>query len=130
VNPPLAELDAILPPDAKPLLVGQAGVFYVEHPIVYNTVFDRDVLEQIAAGRSADEIREALHDRGITHIYVDWSEITRHRKPGGYGFSEFVSRDVFEDLVLEGVLAPPTRLSPEHLLYRVRNDARSEEDRS
>ncbi len=29
-------------------------------------------------------------ERKLTHIYVDWKEIQRHRQPGGYGFTDFV----------------------------------------
>ena len=52
LNPPLARLDAELPPEAKVLLVGQAAVFHLDHPIVYNTVFNHETFETLArAGR-------------------------------------------------------------------------------
>ena len=52
-----------------------------------------------------DEIAAELHDRGITHVYVAWSEIGRYRNTG-YGRHEFVTPDVFDRLVAAGVLAP------------------------
>ena len=124
VNPPLARLDEALPEGAKVLSVGQAGVFPVRHRVVTNTVFDRELIEEIASGRTPEEVRSTFDDRGITHVYVDWSEIARHRKPGGYGYSPFVTRSLFDDLVRDGVLGPPTMMGPDHWLYRVREVAR------
>jgi 4-amino-4-deoxy-L-arabinose transferase-like glycosyltransferase len=123
-SPSLARLDAALPGGASPLIVGQAGVFPVDRPILYNTVFDRERIEQIVAGRSPEEIRAQLNRLGVTHVYVDWAEIARHTRPGGYGFSPVVTRRLFDDLVSARVLAPPTSMGPDHLLYRVLGPAR------
>lgn len=120
LNAPLARLDATLPPDAVPLLVGQASVFHMSHRPVYNTVFDREILETIARDHTPEGIRVELRRRGITHVYVDWSEIERHRKPGGYGFTDFVTPELFADLVRSGVLDPVEPFGPKQELYRVR----------
>jgi hypothetical protein len=120
LNPPLARLDAELPPDAVPLLVGQASVFHLNHRVIYNTVFDREILETIARDRTAEEIRTELRRRGITHVYVDWSEIQRHRKPGGYGFTDFVTPEMLARLVADGILEPMERPGAQQELYRVR----------
>jgi len=104
INPSLARLDAELPPDARPLLVGQAGVFHVDHPVVYNTVFDDDTFEGIARGRTPGEVREGLTRLGVTHVYVDWSEIERYRSAGNYGFTPYITPELFRRLVDAGVL--------------------------
>jgi hypothetical protein len=119
-NPPLARLDALLPPDAKVLLVGQASVFHLNHRVVYNTVFNREIFEGLARGRTPAEVARALHQRGITHIYVDWFEIDRYRSPGNYGFTPFVTPKVFSDLVDAGVLEPSAAIGKRQELYRVR----------
>ncbi len=119
LNPALATLDAELPPGAKPLLVGQAAVFHLNHEVVYNTVFDDEILETLARDRSPEDVRRALIARGITHVYVEWPEIARHRKPGGYGFTDFVQPEVFSKLVRAGVLEPMTPPEPDRELYRV-----------
>ncbi|MFO0958086.1 MAG: hypothetical protein U0800_11770 [Isosphaeraceae bacterium] len=121
LNPALKRLDDMLPPDARPLLVGQAAVFPMNHPIAYNTVFDDDIFESIAKGRTPEQVREELARRGITHIYLDQFEVDRHRKPGGYGFTDFVQPAEFGRLVDAGVLGPARILDDrgERLLYEV-----------
>ena len=101
LNPPLAAIDRELPQDAKILLVAQAAVFHTNHEVLYNTVFNPEIIELMAAGKSPAAFRQVLHDRGITHIYVDWKEIERHRDPAGYGFTDFVTRERFADWVAD-----------------------------
>ncbi len=129
LNPPLAAIDKTLRPDAKILLVGQAAVFHVRHEILYNTVFNPETIELLAAGKTPQEFSRILKDRGITHIYVDWKEINRHRAPAGYGFTDFVTQDRFAAWVQAGVLGRPlpieldrsaTRTALEQELYPVR----------
>lgn len=117
-NEPLARLDAALPPGARPLLVGQAQAFHMNHPVVYNTVFDRDTFEVIDRGRSPEEVRAELVRRGITHVYVDWSEVARYRSPGNYGFTDYVTPDRFDRLVRAGVLSPMAQ-GPGFALYGI-----------
>ena len=111
-NRPLAQLDAELPSDARPLLVGQAAVYHLNHRVAYNTVFNPETIELLAAGKNPDEFRRALKERNLTHIYVDWLEIKRHRKPGGYGFTDFVTHDRFANWVAAGRWSAPRSSVP------------------
>lgn len=120
LNPPLARLDAELPREARVLLVGQASVFHLDRPIVYSTVFNEEPLEALARGRTPEQLREALRKRGITHVYVDWSEIERYRRPGNYGFTDYVTPERLARLVEGGVLGPPEPIGTAHELYPVR----------
>jgi hypothetical protein len=120
LNPPLAAIDAELPPGAKILLVGQAAVFHVGHDVLYNTVFNPETIELLAADKSPAEFHRILIDRGITHIYVDWKEINRHRAPAGYGFTDFVTPQRFAGWVSSGVLDRPVPVGHEQELYRVK----------
>jgi hypothetical protein len=104
------------------LLVGQAAVFHVNRPVVYNTVFNEETIELLARGRKPEELGEELKRRGITHVYVDWSEINRYRSPGNYGFTPFVTYEFFQGLVNAGLLDNPVRLGPRQELYRVRSN--------
>ncbi|GAB5441871.1 MAG: hypothetical protein Fues2KO_22200 [Fuerstiella sp.] len=121
-------LNSALPADAKVLMVGEAEVFDVEFDVVYNTVFDENIFEQwvsdpadTAVPRqrgldSADEIRARLHAHGITHVYVNWSEILRYRLT--YGFTEFVHPDRFQRLVQMQILSQPRTISTDDLKRR------------
>ena len=119
-NTALARLDEELPPDARPLLVGQAAVFHMNHQVAYNTVFNLETIELLAKGKSTDEFHRTLAERRLTHVYVDWKEIARHRGPGGYGFTDFVVPERFAGWVASGVLSPPRKIGPEQELYEVR----------
>ncbi|MCA1685993.1 MAG: glycosyltransferase family 39 protein, partial [Planctomycetia bacterium] len=119
LNPSLAGLDAGLPAGARMLLVGEAAVFHVNHPVVYNTVFDDETFETLARGHSAAEVQAALKGLGITHIYVDWFDIDRYRSPGNYGFTPFVVPAEFDRLVEAGVLEPGVTVGKKRELYRV-----------
>ena len=89
------------------LLIGDAQPFDLEVPVLYNTVFDDSIFEQLVRDRSPDEIRAALAERKVGYLYVHWGEIARYRSPGNYGFTDFVQPSVFARLIREGVLAPP-----------------------
>lgn len=125
-TPSLARLDAALPAGSRVLLVGVASVFPLRHEIVYNTVFNDETIEVIARGRTPSEISGELARRGLTHLYIDWAEVARYRSPGNYGFTPFVTPDLFARLVRGGVLHPPSKIGPRQDLYRVR--MKSEEE--
>jgi hypothetical protein len=103
------------------LLVGDAQPFDLEVPARYNTVFDDSIFEQLARGRSAEEVRAALNERHISHILVAWNEIYRYRSPGNYGITDFLEPAVFDRLVAAGVLAelPPIVDKMSGQLFRV-----------
>jgi len=119
LNESLARLDDELPPDAKVLMVGQAAVFHFRHPIVYNTVFDHETIELLTRDRSPSEIAAALAERGVSHVYVDWFEIERYRSPGNYGFTPYVTPELFAGLVSAGVLDGPESIGPRQQLFKV-----------
>lgn len=112
---PVAYLNRMrLPTDARILFVGEAQVFDARFPLVYNTVFDISIFEQWFSAnepgvpsaeqkmKSTNEIRQRLHEEGITHILVNWQEVLRYRTT--YGISEFLAPWRFEYLQSEGLL--------------------------
>jgi hypothetical protein len=119
-NRPLATMDAGLPSDARILLVGQAAVFHLSHDVVYNTVFNKETIETLASGTDAAGLHRALRDLHLTHVYVDWKEIARHRQPGGYGFTDFVTPERFAAWVKAGVLDRPRWIGTDQELYAIR----------
>lgn len=86
------------------LLVGDAQPFDLVPAATYNTVFDANRFEQLAKGRTSDEIRRELAALGVSHVLVSWREIERYRSPGNYGITDFLQPKVFDDLVADGVL--------------------------
>jgi 4-amino-4-deoxy-L-arabinose transferase-like glycosyltransferase len=125
------------PRDSVVLLVGDAAVFDLRMPIHYNSVFDSCVFEQLATGRSSEQVHDALAQHGITYVYVDWGDIRRYRSLGNYDFTPFVQPELFQKLVADrvlegplptteltrtGILDPPENGRIEHPgeLYRVR----------
>ena len=102
------------------LLVGDAQPFDLQVPTTYNTVFDDSIFEQIAKGRTPEQVRDALRRRGISHLLVAWSEIARYRSPGNYGITDFLQPRVFDRLVAAGVLEMlPPRADSSAAAFRV-----------
>jgi 4-amino-4-deoxy-L-arabinose transferase-like glycosyltransferase len=106
-NESLASLDSSLPAGAHPLIVGQAAVFHLDSDVTYNTVFDPEIIELLASGKTDQEFNLELRKRKLTHIYIDWEQIKRHTQPGGYGFTDFVTRSRISGWVAAGVLDRP-----------------------
>lgn len=104
IDPWHAYFNRMRPPGVV-LLVGDAQVFDLEIPVLYNTCFDDSIFEQLVKGRSPEEVRRELAERKISYVYVHWGEIARYRD-SGYGYTEFVQPEVFDRLVENGVLEP------------------------
>ncbi len=115
VMPEIVWMNENLPPSAKVLCIGDAELFEATFTPVYNTVFDHSIFEQWCAGEGTDpktkplrpmaEIRRTLAERGITHVYVNWSELLRYRTT--YTYTDFVAPERFEALVEGGLLSAP-----------------------
>jgi 4-amino-4-deoxy-L-arabinose transferase-like glycosyltransferase len=96
-----------VPTQGRVLSIGDAAVFRIEAPVLYNTVFDASRLEGLARGRTPRQVHAQFVEQGITHLYVNWNEIGRYRQRGNYGFTDFVQPDLFRSWVEAGVLDPP-----------------------
>ncbi len=79
-------------PGAKTLVVGDAAVFNLRVPALYNTCFDDCQFEALFRDRSADDRRQRLTELGISYVYIDWAELRRYRQRGNYGYSPYVTR--------------------------------------
>jgi len=93
------------------ILIGDAQPFDLDVPVTYNTVFDDNLFEQLARDRSPEQVRQALAERRISHVLVDWDEVNRYRSPGNYGFTSYIQPEVFDGLVQAGVLAELPKLA-------------------
>lgn len=93
-------------PDERLLLVGEARAYDFRMPIVYSTCFDRSPAEAWLLNKAPEQQRESLAQAGVTHVLINWSELTRYRSPGNYGFSDWPQREDIERLVSDQVLRP------------------------
>jgi len=99
INEVLGEEEAVL-------LVGGAEPFDLVPRTFYNTCFDDCLLELWMKNRTPAQQREEFRRRNVMLVYVSWSEIARYRKEGSYGFTSYVTPELFEQLVKDGVLQP------------------------
>ncbi|QDT38539.1 ArnT family glycosyltransferase [Stratiformator vulcanicus] len=113
----IAAVNKLVEPGDRVLLVGEAEIFDARFRPIYNTVFDKNIVEEWMGDRSGyqpfggmdslppETIAKTLEDQEIKYILVNWSEIARYRTT--YGYSDFVTPAIFDDLVAAGVLGEP-----------------------
>jgi hypothetical protein len=99
-------LNDSVPAGRRVLVVGEAAVFDIEVPVLYNTCFDDCLFERLLRGRDAAARRATLHAERISHVYINWSEINRYRSPGNYGFTDYVTPELVhgELVARQGIL--------------------------
>ena len=98
----------------RAMLVGEAQVFDLEVPILYNTCFDDCVFESMMRDRTYQQRLAALRAAKVSHIFVFWRELDRYRSPGNYGYSKYATRDLIRRrLVDEQNLLREVRFDPD-----------------
>lgn len=105
----------------KLMIIGQAAVFEWRAPLLYNVCFNEPLLETWANSATSAELHRRLVAEQVRYIYVDWNEVARYRSAGNYGFTPFITEELFATLVAQEVLRPLPPL-PEHAgrAYEVR----------
>ena len=114
-SPSIELLNQLLPVNSRPLLVGEAQVFDMRVQPVYNTVFDDSIFQELTSAdrtvpdvdqptATKDEICARLTNAGVTHVFVNWSEVLRYRET--YGYTDYVAPHRFRELEDRGVLRP------------------------
>ena len=94
--------------DARILLVGQAAVFHLDHPVVYNTVFNAETIETLARGRGPRGLPAGAPRAGASPTSTSTgTRSSATAQPGNYGFTDFVTPERFADWVAAGVLERP-----------------------
>jgi hypothetical protein len=94
-----------------PIACGEAQVFDLEVPVIYNTCFDDCVFEQRLKNRTRAERYSVLKQDRISHVLIKWHELDRYRSPGNYGYSSYVTRALVRtELVEQQRLLRPLRL--------------------
>lgn len=74
-----ADLNVVSQPNRVLLIPGGGQLLYIRRPIEYCTPFDRNLLGELIGRHGADPaaISIALHQRGITHVWVNPGELNR-----------------------------------------------------
>jgi len=100
----LHQINDVLAPDARVLVLGDAKAFYYRRDIAYCVVFNRDpFVEAIRQDPTPPAIGRWLKEHRFTHVLVHYGEIERLRR-SAYGFPESVNRELFDGLEQSGVL--------------------------
>lgn len=107
VDPWKIYLNEHIAPGEKVLSVGDAGVYELEMPVYYNTVFDLNLFDKWFKGRSPQEIRRTLAEHGVKYVYVSWQWIERYRQEGNYGYSDYIQPELIVDLIRREVFDKP-----------------------
>ena len=77
---PILWMNRHLPATVKVLYVGEARPYYAHHTVLWSTAFDKHLLDEInPLPTGVAQLRDALSERGITHVYVNFSEWERLR---------------------------------------------------
>jgi 4-amino-4-deoxy-L-arabinose transferase-like glycosyltransferase len=100
--PAVEHINTTLPRDARVLILGESRVAYLQRDYVYQTVFDRPLIDDILGESfSPEEMTAALRKEGLTHVLVNVRELERlERWRRSHGFSDVKLRlflDYLED---------------------------------
>ena len=129
-------VNTVLPNRSHILMVGDATSFYWSRRTTYNTVFNINLLaEQVRSGSSPGQIISWLVSEGFTHLYVDFSEISRLAST--YGYPPQITPRLFHELERSGLIEVKrfgslgsAGNSPRCVLYRVVSPAKHEATQS
>jgi hypothetical protein len=95
---PIQWMNRNLPATARVLYVGEARVYYARHAVLWSTAFDRHPLDELAKPPTdAERLLAALRARGVTHVYVNFSEWERLRSH--YEYLLHIDSDAFRNLL-------------------------------
>ena len=82
---PVIWMNENLPKGAAVLYVGEARAYYAKQPVWWSTAFDHHPLTAMSReAQTTDELLAALRARGITHVYMNFSELQRLQR--GYNY--------------------------------------------
>ncbi len=99
-------LNRALPDDARVWLLGDAACYYIDRPVHYTVVFNRDPwIDYCSAATPAASV-QWLRARGYTHVAIVWPEVERLRAT--YGFAPLVTRAWVDSLREAGLSVAPS----------------------
>jgi 4-amino-4-deoxy-L-arabinose transferase-like glycosyltransferase len=89
-----------LPPTATVLYVGEARTFCARQRVLWSTAFDRHLLDSLdRPPADPGQLFRDLRARGVTHVYVNFSEW--HRLRTNYDYLQGIDEEAFRRLLEE-----------------------------
>jgi|GEM_PF-1905200 len=104
--------------DAVVLLMGEAEVHYINRKVLYNTVFDTSIIEEIVnTSTSPEEVLEKVKGLGATHLLLNRVEVARLNRT--YSYMKDFNWELFYDFEKE-YLEKIYSLEEKVLIYKVK----------
>jgi hypothetical protein len=116
---PIIWMNENLPGNAKVLYVGEARVYDAKHSVVYGTAFDQNPLTAMSrAAKSPEELVAALRMQGVTHVYVNYSELNRLQH--GYDYMTDANWSLIQDTLNQEQFAKVVHTSGRRVVYELK----------
>lgn len=95
---PIIWMNENLPRNARVLYLGEARAYYAKQEVLWSTAFDQHPLTTMSRGaNTAKELLARLRSRGVTHLYLNLSELGRLQK--GYRYMADANWSLIDDLL-------------------------------
>ncbi|HTS17124.1 MAG TPA: glycosyltransferase family 39 protein [Verrucomicrobiae bacterium] len=115
---PIMWMNENLPANAKVLYVGEARAYYAKQEVMYSTAFDRNSLTAMSqVAKSPKELVSALRARGVTNVYVNFSEVNRLQK--GYHYMADANWGLIQETLGQGQFAKVIHASGPRIVYEL-----------
>ncbi len=114
-NRPAAPLH--FPPDVTCYLEGYSAPLYVHGHVLYNTVFNRNLLARALHRHGPGGAMRYLKKQGVNYLIVDWPEVQRLRNT--YGFAANITPSAFRAMEAFGLRPVPWPTQPGIRMYTV-----------
>jgi hypothetical protein len=115
---PIIWMNEHLPRDAKVLYVGEARAYDARQAVVYSTAFDRNPVTAMSRmAKTPEELVAAMRAQGITHVYVNSSEVNRLRR--GYDYMAGANWMLIQDTLDQEQFARAVHVSGRRIVYEL-----------
>jgi hypothetical protein len=115
---PIIWMNENLTDSAKVLYVGEARAYYAKQSVVYSTALDQSPLTAMSqAAKTPEELLAALRAQGITHVYVNYSELNRLQH--GYHYMMGANWSLIQDTLDHEQMAKVVHTSGRRIVYEL-----------
>jgi hypothetical protein len=115
---PIIWMNEQLPRNATVLYVGEARAYDARQSVVYSTAFDQNPVTAMSRmAKTPEELVAALRARGITHVYVNSSELNRLQH--GYHYMAGANWTLIQDTLNQGQFAKVVHSFGRRIVYEL-----------